>query len=51
MASTDFSTARNAPATGFRRTLSERKDRAAIVVVFTAAFAFHLAVLFNLLPA
>jgi hypothetical protein len=50
MASTDYTTTRTAPASAFQRIFKD-KDRTAVAVVFAVAFAFHLAVLFNLLPA
>ncbi|MEK1850848.1 MAG: hypothetical protein AAAC48_02945 [Phyllobacterium sp.] len=48
MASTDFTPARNAAASPFLRAV---KDRGFVVLLFVTAFAFHIAVLFNLLPA
>ncbi|UXN64020.1 MULTISPECIES: hypothetical protein [Phyllobacterium] len=48
MASTDYTTSRDTIASPFRRVL---KDRGLVVLLFTTAFAFHVAVLFNLLPA
>ncbi|PWV96785.1 hypothetical protein DEV92_101776 [Phyllobacterium myrsinacearum] len=50
MASTDYTAARAAPDQPFRR-LFKDKDRVTVAAVFTVAFAFHLAALFNLLPA
>lgn len=50
MASTDYTTARATQDQPFRR-LFRDKDRATVAVIFTVAFAFHLAALFNLLPA
>ncbi|MBA8881273.1 hypothetical protein FHW16_005011 [Phyllobacterium myrsinacearum] len=50
MASTDYTASRITPASAFQRIFKDR-DRATVAVVFTVAFAFHLAVLFNLLPA
>jgi hypothetical protein len=48
MASTDFTPARNAAASPFLRAV---KDRGFVVLLFVTAFAIHIAVLFNLLPA
>ncbi|MDA4630202.1 hypothetical protein NZA98_03585 [Escherichia coli] len=50
MASTDYTTTRVAPAQAFRR-LFKNRDRMTVAVIFAVAFAFHLAALFNLLPA
>ncbi|WP_288191548.1 hypothetical protein [uncultured Phyllobacterium sp.] len=50
MASTDYTTTHVAPAQAFRR-LFKNRDRRTVAVIFTIAFAFHLAALFNLLPA
>ncbi len=47
MASTDYTSTRN-PASGIRRSA---RDRGFVVVLFVTAFAFHVAVLFNLLPS
>jgi hypothetical protein len=48
MASTDYTTSRDTIASPLRRIL---KDRAPVILLFATAFAFHVAVLFNLLPA
>lgn len=48
MASTD-SAQREIPASKFSRYF--QADRIGCALIFTGAFAFHLAVLFNLLPA
>jgi hypothetical protein len=48
MASTDFTPTRNIAPSPIRRVL---KDRGFVVLLFATAFAFHIAVLFNLLPA
>ncbi|UGX87394.1 hypothetical protein [Phyllobacterium meliloti] len=50
MASTDYTTTHNARASAFQRIFKD-KDRAILALIFAGAFAFHLAVLFNLLPA
>jgi hypothetical protein len=50
MASTDYTTTHSARASAFQRIFKD-KDRTTVALVFTGAFAFHLAVLFNLLPA
>ena len=47
MASTDYTSTRS-PARGSRRFTG---DRALGVALFVTAFAFHVAVLFNLLPS
>jgi hypothetical protein len=47
MASTDYTSARNS-AEGIRRSV---RGRALGVLLFVTAFAFHMAVLFNLLPS
>lgn len=47
MASTDYTSTRNSPE-GVRRSI---RGRALGVVLFVTAFAFHVAVLFNLLPS
>jgi hypothetical protein len=47
MASTDY-TSTGGPAQGIRRSM---RGRALGVVLFVTAFAFHVAVLFNLLPS
>ncbi|WP_271898587.1 hypothetical protein [Candidatus Phyllobacterium onerii] len=47
MASTDYTSTRNSPQ-GVRRSVG---GRALGVVLFVTAFAFHVAVLFNLLPS
>ncbi|MDR6635058.1 hypothetical protein J2X72_003870 [Phyllobacterium sp. 1468] len=47
MASTDYTNTRNSP-DGVRRSA---RGRALGVVLFGTAFAFHVAVLFNLLPS
>jgi hypothetical protein len=47
MASTDYTSTRNS-AEGIRRSM---RGRGLGVVLFVTAFAFHVAVLFNLLPS
>lgn len=47
MASTDYTTSRDTAATPLR----VLKDRGFVVLLFATAFAFHVAVLFNLLPS
>jgi hypothetical protein len=48
MASTDYTPTHSTAASPFRRVL---KDRGFVVLLFATAFAFHVAVLFDLLPS
>jgi hypothetical protein len=51
MASIDYASTRNTTYRGIRGILKSRMDKGLVIVVFVMAFAFHLAVLFNLLPS
>ncbi len=51
MASIDYASTRNIAYRGVRGILRSKTDRGLVIVVFAMAFAFHLAVLFNLLPS